>query len=70
MASEYVSLSEKYRVLLVRRPWLMLGIGILITIFCALGLGGLSQNPDDRIFFSKNDPQLVALETLEKIYIN
>ncbi len=69
MASEYVSLSEKYRVLLVRRPWLMLGIGILITIFCALGLGGLSQNPDDRIFFSKNDPQLVALETLEKIYI-
>ena len=33
-----------------------------------MGLSGLSMNPDNRIFFSKDNPQLVALETLEKTY--
>ena len=28
----------------------------------------LSMNPDNRIFFSKDNPQLLALETLEKTY--
>ena len=28
----------------------------------------LIQNPDNRIFFSKGDPNLIALETLEKTY--
>ena len=46
----------------------MLLTGILLTIICGMGLKGLSQNPDNPIFFSKNDPNLVALETLEKTY--
>ena len=59
---------KNYRNLIVNRPWSMLLIGILLTIICGMGLKGLSQNPDNRIFFSKNDPNLVALETLEKTY--
>ena len=59
---------KNYRNLIVNRPWSMLLTGILLTIICGMGLKGLSQNPDNRIFFSKNDPNLVALETLEKTY--
>ena len=47
---------------------MLLLISIIFTIFCGLGLKGLSQNPDNRIFFSKGDPNLIALETLEKTY--
>ena len=61
-------MNKRYRELIVSRPWLMLFCGILLTIICGLGLGGLTQNPDNRIFFSEDDPNLVALETLEKTY--
>ena len=46
----------------------MLFLGLVFTIICGLGLGGLSQNPDNRIFFSEDDPNLVALEKLENTY--
>ena len=62
------TLQKNYRNLIIRKPWLMLLISVLFTLVCGMGLKGLSQNPDNRIFFSKNDPNLVALETLEKTY--
>ena len=62
------TLQKNYRNLIIRKPWLMLLISVLFTVICGMGLKGLSQNPDNRIFFSKNDPNLVALETLEKTY--
>ena len=62
------TLQKNYRDLIIRKPWIMLLISVLFTIVCGMGLKGLSQNPDNRIFFSKNDPNLVALETLEKTY--
>ena len=58
----------KYRSLITNKPFLMLFIGFFFTIVCGLGLRGLSQNPDNRIFFSEDDPNLVALETLENTY--
>ena len=59
----------KLKNLLLGEKALLLFISIIFTvIFCGLGLKGLSQNPDNRIFFSKNDPNLIALETLEKTY--
>ena len=58
----------RYRSLITQRPYLVVFFGIIFTIICGLGLGGLSQNPDNRIFFSKDDPNLVALETLENTY--
>ena len=62
------TLQKNYRNLIIKKPWLMLLISVLFTVICGMGLKGLSQNPDNRIFFSKNDPNLVALETLEKTY--
>ena len=62
------TLQKNYRNLIIRKPWLMLLVSVLFTVICGMGLKGLSQNPDNRIFFSKNDPNLVALETLEKTY--
>ncbi|MDA9558956.1 MMPL family transporter [Alphaproteobacteria bacterium] len=58
----------KYRALVTERPVTMLVFGLVFTIICGLGLGGLSQNPDNRIFFSEDDPNLVALEKLENTY--
>jgi len=58
----------KYRTLVTERPVTMLFLGLVFTIICGLGLGGLSQNPDNRIFFSEDDPNLVALEKLENTY--
>ena len=58
----------KYRALVTERPVAMLFLGLVFTIICGLGLGGLSQNPDNRIFFSEDDPNLVALEKLENTY--
>ena len=58
----------KYRALVTERPGAMLFLGLVFTIICGLGLGGLSQNPDNRIFFSEDDPNLVALEKLENTY--
>ena len=58
----------KYRALVTERPVAMLFFGLVFTIICSLGLGGLSQNPDNRIFFSEDDPNLVALEKLENTY--
>ena len=62
------NLQKSYRILVVKRPWVLLLISLIFTVLCGLGLKGLSQNPDNRIFFSKEDPNLVALETLEKTY--
>ena len=60
--------SEAFGKLVVKKKWLMLLLGILFTFLWVMGLSGLSMNPDNRIFFSKDNPQLVALETLERTY--
>ena len=60
--------AEAYGKIIVKRKWITLLLGILFTILWVMGLSGLSMNPDNRIFFSKDNPQLVALETLERTY--
>ena len=60
--------AEAYGKIIVKRKWITLLLGILFTILWVMGLSGLSINPDNRIFFSKDNPQLVALETLERTY--
>ena len=68
MMSKITNLQKKYRNLVVSKPWTLLLVSFLFTVICGLGLKGLSQNPDNRIFISKNDPNLVALESLQKTY--
>ena len=62
------NLQTNYRKLVLNKPWSLLLFSLIFTIVCSLGLTGLSQNPDNRIFFSKGDPNLIALEALEKTY--
>ena len=57
-----------YRRLITEKPYMMFFLGLVFTIIFGMGLKGLSQNPDNRIFFSDDDPNLVALETLENTY--
>ena len=56
--------AQDYGKIIVKRKWLALLVGLLFTVFWIGGLSGLSMNPDNRIFFSKDNPQLLALETL------
>ena len=42
----------KYRRLITEKPFMMFFLGLVLTIIFGIGLKGLSQNPDNRIFFS------------------
>ena len=60
--------ARAYGELIVKRKWLALLVGVLFTIFWIMGLSGLSMNPDNRVYFSEDNPQLLALEALENTY--
>ena len=60
--------AKDYGELIVKRKWLALLAGVLFTIFWIMGLSGLSMNPDNRVYFSEDNPQLLALEALENTY--
>lgn len=48
------------------RPWLTLLLSAALCLIAAAGVRGLSFDPDYRAFFSDDNPDLVALEALEK----
>ena len=60
--------ARAYGELIVKRKWLALLVGVLFTVFWIMGLSGLSMNPDNRVYFSEDNPQLLALEALENTY--
>ena len=60
--------AKAYGELIVKRKWLALLVGVLFTVFWIMGLSGLSMNPDNRVYFSEDNPQLLALEALENTY--
>ena len=55
--------------LIIRFRWLIIFSSVLVTILLALGMQNLAFNPDSRVFFSKQNPQLVALEELENTFV-
>ena len=54
--------------LVVRRRWWIIVATILIVAVAAGGMRFLTFNNDTRVFFSKQNPQLKALEALENTY--
>lgn len=48
------------------RPRLVLLLALLLTLCCAAGAKNLKFNPDYRVFFAADNPDLIALEALEK----
>ena len=54
---------------IVRNRWVVLVLSIIAFAIAASGVRFLTMNPDARVFFSKDNPHLVALEQLENTYV-
>ena len=54
---------------IVRNRWMVLVASILICVTAASGVRHLTMNPDARVFFSEDNPHLLALEQLENTYV-
>ncbi|MFV2005245.1 MAG: RND family transporter, partial [Gammaproteobacteria bacterium] len=53
----------------IRFRWLIIFSSVLLAVLMAMGMKNLAFNPDSRVFFSKQNPQLAALEELENTFI-
>ncbi|MEE2694505.1 MAG: MMPL family transporter [Pseudomonadota bacterium] len=53
---------------LVRNRWLVVAGAIVMFMLAASGARFLAFNPDARVFFSEDNPHLLALEQLENTY--
>ncbi len=57
-----------YGRLIVRRAKLVLFLAFVIAMLASAGMARLTSNPDNRVFFGKDNPELQALEALENTY--
>ena len=53
---------------IVHHPRRVIAITLVLVLTAAAGLAKLEQTADYRIYFNKDDPQLVAAETLQETY--
>ncbi len=53
---------------IVRHAKLVLFLAFVIAILASAGMARLTSNPDNRVFFGKDNPELQALEALENTY--
>ncbi len=53
----------------IKYRWLFLTGFLMLAALAAFGMRYLTFSNDSRIFFSQDNPQLMALETLEKTYV-
>jgi hydrophobe/amphiphile efflux-3 (HAE3) family protein len=49
--------------------WLVIAFSVMLFLLCSAGLTKLTIDSDLRVFFSKDNPQLQQLETIERTYI-
>lgn len=59
---------DKYADWVVRYPWVVIGISLMLTAAAGYGVQYVHFKNDYRMFFSEENPQLIAFETLEKTY--
>jgi predicted RND superfamily exporter protein len=59
---------ERYSAWVVRNRWLVIILSIITTLALAAGGKNLSFTNDYRVFFSKENPQLLAFEELQEAY--
>ena len=64
-----MSTSKNKFYLILRFRWLIIITSVLLTLLMATGMKNLAFNPDSRVFFSKQNPQLIALEELENTFV-
>ena len=49
--------------------WLVIAISVMLFLLSSMGLSRLTIDSDLRVFFSKDNPQLLQLEAVEKTYL-
>jgi uncharacterized protein len=54
---------------IIRFRWLIIIASVVLSLLIASGMQNLAFNPDSRVFFSKQNPQLVAMEELENAFV-
>lgn len=59
---------ERYFDWVLSRPWLVMGVALLVMAALASGISRLSFSNDYRMFFSEDNPQLAAFESLQDTY--
>ncbi len=61
-------LVRRYGEFVVAHARIVLGFSLLLSFIACIGVAGLSNDPDNRVFFDDDDPKLIALEALESTY--
>ncbi|PCI61167.1 MAG: RND transporter [Gammaproteobacteria bacterium] len=61
-------MSTKWFKWLTNHPWLVILTAIVLTFAAAYGAQKLVFKSDYRVFFGKDNPQLIAYESMQKIY--
>ena len=54
---------------ILRYRWFIIALSVFIFLLSSLGLSRLFIDSDLRVFFSKDNPQLLQLEAVEKTYL-
>ena len=65
---DYQKMIESYTQWIIRWRYLVTLLILVLLAWVGSGVRFLEFAPDDRVFFSPDNPQLVALETLENTY--
>ncbi|WP_347989418.1 MMPL family transporter [Methylomonas sp. AM2-LC] len=60
---------RKYSELLLSNPWQVIVLTLMLTIASGYGIAFVHFKSDYRMFFSNDNPQLIAFETLQKTYV-
>lgn len=59
---------SRYTALLIQQPLWFLCVPLMLALLAFGGLAKLTSTPDNRIFFSEDNPQLQALEAMEATF--
>ncbi len=59
---------QRYGAVVIRYRWPIMAVAVLLVVIMAAGGRNLTITNDSRVFFSEDNPQLVALEALEDTY--
>lgn len=49
----------------IKKPWVVLAVTVLVTLLLGVGLKNASLSSDFRLYFSEDNPQMLAFESLE-----
>ena len=62
--------TQRYIRWVIRHRWWVLGLALAVTIAAASGMLRLGLATDYRTFFSEDNPDLAAFDTVENIWLS